>query len=295
MGWRAGLREPLVHFLILGAALFAVFQIRAAGPAGPSQDIVVTASRVDALSANFKKTWMRPPTVQELRGLVDDYIADEVYYREAIAMGIDRDDAVIRRRLRQKMEFMSDSVVDVADPTDAQLQDFLRRHPAKFAKPARLSFEQVFVSAERRGSAARTDAARILASLTAGRGPADPHELGDPTLLPSRLEVASVQEIASTFGTAFAAQIDESPVGQWSGPLRSGYGLHLVRVDGRELGSLPTLAEIRPIVLREWQAAQSLRAKDAFLTRLLAKYRVRIEGPAGLLLQSPARAEGTTR
>jgi hypothetical protein len=122
--WRAWIREPLLHFMLIGGAFFFAWHLLSASEPGPGRDIVVSASLVEALASNFQKTWSRPPTAAELRGLVDDEIADEVYYREAIAMGIDREDQVIRRRLRQKMEFMSDSISDVAQPTQAQLEAF---------------------------------------------------------------------------------------------------------------------------------------------------------------------------
>jgi len=282
------LREPLLHFLLIGAALFVLFNLKNDGDTGAPRDIVISESRVEALAENFARTWMRPPTPQELRGLVNDYIAEEVYYREAIAMGLDRDDVVIRRRLRQKMEFISEDVASAVEPTDGQLQEYLDGNKEKFLEPPRISFEQVYVSSERRGEATRPHAERILADLVAGRGPADAQELGDPTLLPPGLESASLQEIANAFGTEFAAQVEEAPVGQWTGPLQSGFGLHLVRVDERQSGSLPTLANIRPIVLREWQAEQRQEANAAFLAKLRAKYDVRVEGDYARLLGPPA-------
>jgi len=278
-------QEPLLHFLLIGAALFVVYQLMSGGESTAPREIVITETRVEALAENFARTWMRPPTPQELRGLVEDYIAEEVYYREAIAMGLDRDDTVIRRRLRQKMEFISEDVAGSVEPGDAELQAYLDQHAEKFVEPPRLSFQQVFVSAERRGDAARRDAERILAELNAGRGPADPQQLGDPTLLPPAMDAASPQEIVNTFGTEFAQQIEEAPVGQWSGPLGSGFGLHVVKVDERQADRRPTLAEIRPIVLREWQAEQRQEANAAFLAKLRAKYDVRLEGVYGELLK----------
>ena len=182
------LREPLLHFLIIGIGLFLLYQFIRGGNESAPREIVISESRIEALAENFGRTWMRPPTPQELRGLVDDYVKEEVFYREAIAMGLDRDDTVIRRRLRQKMEFVSEDAATTAEPTDAQLQQFLAAHAEKFVEPARVSFQQVFVNPERRGDAARRDAERILAELQAGRGPANPAEAGDPTLLPAELE-----------------------------------------------------------------------------------------------------------
>jgi len=278
-------QEPLLHFLLIGAALFVAYQLMSGGESTAPREIVITESRVEALAENFARTWMRAPTPQELRGLVEDYIAEEVYYREAIAMGLDRDDTVIRRRLRQKMEFISEDVATSTEPGDADLQAYLDKHAEKFVEPPLLSFQQVFVSAERRGDSARRDAERILADLNAGRAPADPQQLGDPTLLPAAMGAASPQDIVNTFGTEFAEQVNEAPVGQWSGPLVSGFGLHVVKVDERQADRQPTLAEIRPIVLREWQAEQRQETTAVFLATLRAKYDVRVEGAYGELLK----------
>ena len=163
------LREPLLHFLIIGTGLFLLYQVTRGGDESAPREIAISESRIEALAENFARTWMRPPTPQELRGLVDDYVKEEVFYREAIAMGLDRDDTVIRRRLRQKMEFVSEDAAAAAEPTDAQLQQFLTAHPEKFVEPARVTFQQVFVNAEKRGDAARRDAERILAELQAGQ------------------------------------------------------------------------------------------------------------------------------
>jgi hypothetical protein len=282
------LREPLLHFLLIGAALFLLYGALNPGESDAPREIVISEARVAAIAENFATAWMRPPTAVELKGLVDDYVAEEVYYREAIAMGLDSDDTVIRRRLRQKMEFISEGVADSVEPTDAQLQLFLERNPGKFARPAELSFRQVYLSAERRGAAARADAERLLVELQADRVAMDPTELGDPTLLPATMEAASPQAIANAFGQEFAQQVDAAPLGQWSGPIESGFGLHLVRVDARVAAKAPTLGEIRPVVLREWQAEQRRRQNQSFLATLRDKYEVRVEGSAAGLYAVPA-------
>jgi parvulin-like peptidyl-prolyl isomerase len=282
------LREPLLHFLVIGAGLFLLYGLLNRGQSDAPREIVISEARVEALAENFATVWMRPPTAVELKGLIDDYVAEEVYYREAVAMGLDQDDTVIRRRLRQKMEFISEDVAAATEPTDAQLQAYLEQHADKFALPATLTFQQVYLSAERRGEAVRADAEKLLAELQAGRGPADPAEAGDATLLPATMEAASPQVIANTFGEEFARQIDEAPVGQWSGPIESGFGLHLVKVDERVAGSAPTLVEIRPIVLREWQSEQRRAQNKSFLDTLRSKYEVRVEGAAAGLFAAPA-------
>ena len=285
------LREPLLHFLIIGTGLFFLYQVTRGGDESAPREIAISESRIEALAENFARTWMRPPTPQELRGLVDDYVKEEVFYREAIAMGLDRDDTVIRRRLRQKMEFVSEDAAAAAEPTDAQLQQFLTAHPEKFVEPARVTFQQVFVNAEKRGDAARRDAERILAELQAGRGPAMPGAAGDPTLLPAGLEDASPQEISASFGDEFGKQLEVAPIDQWSGPIASSFGLHLVRVSTRSTSALPKLADIRPVVVREWQARQRSLAGDEFYASLRSKYEVRYEGEIGRLLQQAQPAQ----
>lgn len=270
-------REPLLHFFLAGAALFMLFRLANDGEAGAPREIIITEPRVRALAENFARTWMRPPTAEELRGLVADYVAEEVYYREAIAMGLDRDDTVIRRRLRQKMEFISEGVADSVEPTDSQLQVFLEQHAEKFIEPARLTFQQVFLSPDQRGEAVERDAERLLAELVAGDGTDAPQALGDPTLLPPAMERASPQQIANVFGSGFAEQLDEAAVGQWAGPVRSTFGLHAVRVVARTPGARPALDEIRPVVDREWRAEQRELSNAALLAKLRAKYEIRIE------------------
>lgn len=281
---RSWLREPLIHFLLLGAGLFLLFSI-VGGDSQAPKEIVVTEARVEALAESFARTWMRPPTAQELAGLVDDYIKEEIFYREAVTMGLDRDDVVIRRRLRQKLEFISEDVAVAAEPTEQQLQAYLDAHAEKFVEPDRQSFQQVYFSPERRGEAAMLDAEKLLSELQAGRGPDDPAGSGDPTLLPPGLEAATPQQIANTFGEDFALQVAEAPVGQWTGPARSSFGWHVLRVAERIPGATPTLETIRPIVVREWQSEQRQRVGDQFYQAMRSQYDVRVEGELGELLE----------
>ena len=282
------LREPLFHFLLAGIALFLLYDVIRGGESDAPREIVITEARVEALAENFATVWMRPPTPQEIKGLVDDYVAEEIFYREGVAMGLDQDDTVIRRRLRQKMEFIAEDAATAIEPGDEQLQAYLAQHAAKFVSPTEVTFVQVYLNTERRGDSARADAKKLLAELQAGRGPGNPVDAGDPTLLPAGMQAASPQAIANAFGNDFATAIEEAPVGQWSGPLQSGFGLHLVRVDERVAGALPAFEEIRPIVLREWQSEQRTESNERFLDGLRAKYEVRIEGPAAVLFKPAA-------
>jgi len=287
------LREPLFHFLLAGIALFLLYDVIRGGESDAPREIVITEARVEALAENFATVWMRPPTPQEIKGLIDDYVAEEIFYREGVAMGLDQDDTVIRRRLRQKMEFIAEDAATAIEPGDEQLQAYLAQHAAKFVSPTEVTFVQVYLNTERRGDSARADAEKLLAELQAGRGPGNPVDAGDPTLLPAGMQAASPQAIANAFGNDFATAIEEAPVGQWSGPLQSGFGLHLVRVDERVAGALPAFEEIRPIVLREWQSEQRTESNERFLDGLRAKYEVRIEGPAAVLFEPAAGGKQT--
>jgi hypothetical protein len=271
----AWLREPLLHFLVIGLVLFGLYWILNPQQMESPREIVVTQARIAAIAENFARTWSRPPTPEELRGLVDDYVAEEVYYREAMAMGLDRDDIVIRRRLRQKMEFISADVAAAATPTDAQLADYLARHPDDFRRPPTFTFQQVYFDSTRRGDAAMSEARKVLGRLEAG---GDVGDAGDSTLLPPAMEAASTRDVENTFGSEFAAAVAAAPLGQWSGPVKSTFGTHLLRVDASTPGELPSLAEVRAEVSRAWESEQRRLVNDRLLEGLRSRYEVRIEG-----------------
>jgi hypothetical protein len=269
-------REPLLHFLVAGALLFALYRLVGGEGAVDPAEIVVTAAQVDVLAAGFTRTWSRPPTPPELDELVAEYVVEEIYYREALALGLDRDDTVIRRRLRQKMEFLGDT--GAADPTDADLEAHLARHPDRFTGESRTSFVQVFVTDEPGAEAA---AARILGQLRAAGAAARPLDFGAATLLPTGMEVATPRDIESVFGRELATALAGVPPGEWAGPLRSSYGWHVVRVTARSPAAVPELGAIRTLVAADWQEDQRRAAVAATLADLRRKYAVRVEpGPA---------------
>jgi hypothetical protein len=272
------LREPLLHFVGLGAGLFVLF-----GVVGESADerpdrIVISAAEVENLAELFERTWRRPPTRAEIDGLIEDHIKEEILYREALALGLERDDIVIRRRLRQKMEFISEDVAQPAEPTEAKLQAFLAEHADRFREPSRISFAQVYLSPDRRGEDVWGDAERMLVALDAGQS--DPAEAGDPFLLEQDYRELAAQDVEGLFGGAFAAGVAELPVGRWSGPVESGYGLHLVLVRDRTPARLPDLAEVRDAVANEWDAVRQEEANRVFYERLRGGYEVTVERPA---------------
>ncbi len=254
---------------MLGVALFALFALRdeTAPPVRAESVIAVTPEQARRLAASFEATWRRPPTDAELSALIDAYIEEEVYYREALALGLDGDDTVIRRRLRQKMEYLTASRAHAAAPSDAQLRAHHARNIERFTEPARLTFTQVFLGAE--PPDAETEAAR--AALAQG---GDPRAIGRPTLLPGRVERATEGAVDGTFGPGFFARVVALEPGAWAGPARSTYGLHLVRVTAAEPPRIPPFETARAAVELDWRrdAAEALQ-EQAFL-RLRERYAI---------------------
>ena len=277
---RTALREPLVQFLLLGGALFLLQGWLRPPGAAPGGEIVVSEARVAAIAHTFRRTWQRPPTAEELTALVDDHIREEVLVREALALGLDRDDTIIRRRLRQKMEFLSDERAGQDQPSERQLQAYLEAHPESFRREPRLTFRQIFLDPARRGDALPTDASRLLAELNRPGAPADPSPLGDSLpLLEPRLVEAPQAEVAALFGEGFARELVQRKPGPWVGPLTSGYGVHLVRIEGITPGTLPLLAEVRDPVERDWRNARRRERSEASYQELRSKYAVKVPAP----------------
>jgi hypothetical protein len=275
--WRKLVREPLLHFLLLGAALFLWYAWSGGGSGPGSSRIVLTAGQIDYLVTGFERTWQRPPTESELKGLIDDWVKEEIATREAMAMGLDRDDVVLRRRLRQKLEFLVEDVVDQAPATDADLEAWIAAHADAYRTEPSVALRQVYVSFDRRGEGAQAEARRLLAELER-RGPEAPIEdLGDALMLPPELPLAERREVASVFGTEFAGTVVALEPGRWSGPVRSGFGLHLVLVTERRDGRLPALEEIRTAVERDFTVERRRRQLASLYERLLEKYTVVIE------------------
>jgi len=274
------LKEPLLHFVLLGAAFFAFDALRGDRSALARDDeIVVSRGRIENLAALFTKTWQRPPTAVELRGLVDDFILEEALYREGQALGVDRDDTIIRRRVRQKMEFMVDDIIELVEPTEENLEQWLAEHPADHARPASYRFRQIYLSAEGHGSNVQADAQQVLAQLRALDENADPRGLGDPSLFEHAFADVSVQVVVSTFGEEFAEGLVALPIGAWSGPVESTFGLHLVFIDSRTEGEALPLDEVRAEVERDWSFAQREEASERFNEGVLGRYHVVVEWP----------------
>lgn len=269
------LREPLLQFLVLGAVVFGINGLLVKEGKETPAKIVVTTAQIDNISQTFAKMWKRQPSLEELAGLIEDHVRDEVYYREGKALGVDRDDIVIRRRIRQKMEFFAEDLA-ATEPSDAELSAFLVAHPENFTAEPIISFHQVFVSTKR-GNSLDADATRIAAALA--EPGSDPDALGDGFLLGSVFEARSRTEVVTDFSEAFADRLFALDTGRWQGPLPSPFGLHFVLVSAKSEGGVRPLAEIRDVVKREWTNARRIQKLDEFYRTLRGRYEIVVEPP----------------
>ena len=270
---RALWREPLLHFLVTGAVLFLVYEWK--GGDGADR-VVITRAQIEHLRSGFTSASNRPPTDQELDGLIEEHVRDELAVREAQALGLDRDDTVLRQRLRQKLEFVAESA-EPAVPTDADLQAWLTSHADRYREGPRFAFRQVGFRGSEGGADAEVRASRVLARL-AGAGPDAPLDgLGDLKMLPADVDLAPRGEVERLFGTVFADALPELPLGQWSGPVPSSFGSHVVLVREREAEREPVLEDVRGAVQRELLAERKVLQLDAMYRELRERYRVVIE------------------
>lgn len=269
--FRRLLREPLVHFAVIGGLLFLAFGRSGEATRGSAQ-IVVGRADVDRIAAGFRSTWARAPSSSELQGAINDFVREEVLYRTGLGLGLDRDDTIVRRRIRQKMEFFFEDTIP--PPTEAELRAFFDANADKFREEPRLALRQIFFSERRPDPAA--DARAVLARL--GEGDPTAEAAGDPLLLPAEFGLLPLARIRAQYGDSFVAAARDLEPGRWAGPLKSAYGWHLVRVTAHEPAWLPTYETVRGVVQREWYAARRASVVDEQYRKLLSRFRVRVEG-----------------
>ncbi|WP_152599982.1 peptidyl-prolyl cis-trans isomerase [Noviluteimonas dokdonensis] len=278
------MREPLLQFLAIGAMLFALDAWVGRGTSPESPAIVVDQAHANALAAQFQRTWQRPPTPSELREAVDAWVDDELLYREGVSAGLDRDDEVVRRRVAQRLVLFNEGMA-ASVPDEAELQAWLRTHPTAYRIAPRYTLRQVYFDPARRGARLNDDLVAARTQL-ARDGDASP---GDATLLPAHLDDMAADDVAGVFGGAFANAVDRVPLGRWSGPVTSGFGVHLVRVDARTPARMPALAEVRDAVERDWLHDRMQRANRAFLAMLRKRYTVDIEADLARAIRDDGR------
>lgn len=291
----AWLREPLVQFIALGVALFALYGVVDGGgsDAGDEKRIDVTQAEIAWLTERWTRQWQRPPTETELRGLVDSYVREEVLYREALAMGLDRDDAVVRRRMVQKLELLTEAVQ--APPTEEQLRAYFQENLDRYRIPERRSFSHIYFNADQRGDDAVPAAEQVREELqNAAQPPIRAPERGDRFLMQHDYRLHSQVEVERLFRRSFAADLFEVEPGSWQGPIQSGYGLHLVYVSEVSPEAVPDFEAVRNRVLVDYEADQRHEAKEALYRSLSSGYEVVIdeEAVSAASLQPGSRGEG---
>ncbi len=273
------LKEPLLHFLVIGASFYLINGLY--GEAEMSEDdrrIVISAGEVEWLQDSWKKRWSRPPTVEELDGIVRAYLRELVLAREAVAMGLDKDDTVIRRRLAQKLEYLSQDLVEFTDPSDEELAAYLNQNVAAYEAPAVATMTQIFYDPDKRDDQALVEAERQKNILNAREFDPDyVNGLGDTFFLQKYYPERSQSEIARLFGGGFAESVADLPVETWSGPVLSGYGVHLVYIHDRQAAVAPALDDVRNKVLQDWKDEKRKELSESYITNLIASYNVKIE------------------
>jgi len=274
------LREPLFHFLLLGCVFFLAYQLLAEGVEGDgsgNMQIRISEARVEALSAGFEKTWQRPPTDAEIEGLLNNFVREEVFYREALALGLDEDDPVLRQRMAQKLRFLLEDLTQLENPSEAELQAYLDANVDAYRQSPVFSLRQVYLNPASRGAGVEAEAEKLLSRLSSGQ--INALDSGDVTMLPSRYDNESLRDIGRDMGRIFVRQLMVVPVGSWQGPIESSYGLHLVFIEERIDSEVPVLDEVRQGVTRDWSAEKRREANEAGYQELRKRYRVIMEEP----------------
>jgi len=290
------LREPLLHFLILGAMLFGVYayaEWRIDG-VGSSKQIQLSLDELSQLALLFQSQWRREPTQGEFSRLVENKIQGEVLYREALAMGLEKSDEIVKRRMAQKMQFLAEDVASAREPDNAELAAWYAKNADKFAQPNRVSFRHLYFSPDRRGTRAHDDAANALAKLADQPQDVKAASLVDPFMFQDYYRERAPEQLAKEFGPRFAIAVATLSPGSWQGPVESGLGWHLVFVDTVVPGRVPAFEEVEADVKTAWLAEQKALAWQKAYQDMRAKYTVLVPVPAGVAANaqfvSPATA-----
>jgi len=276
------LREPLLHFLVIGAVLFGLYSYAERGRGGveQSKQIRLTLDDLAQMALLFQSQWRREPSAEEFNRMVENKVQEEILYREGLALGLDKDDTIVKRRMAQKMQFLAEDVAAAREPTTDELKTWYEKNRDKFAQPPRVSFRHLYFSPDRRGQRAGDDAASALAKL-AGQ-PEDTKlasSLADPFMFQDYYRDRAPEFLGKEFGPQFALAVAKLSPGSWQGPIRSGFGWHLVFVDTLIPGRVPAFEEIEPDVKTAWLAEQKTQAWDKAYREMRAKYVVLLPAP----------------
>ena len=273
------IREPLVHFLVIGAAIFVLFGLMGQeGAEEQERAITITAGEIGWLTDSWQKRWNRPPTPEERAGIIDQYLREMILYREAVAMGLDRDDTVIRRRLAQKLEFLTKDLISPQPPTEGELRTYFETHIDRYQPPDLITLTHVFLDPDKRGDKTLVDAETVKRKLAAlKQPPQDARAFGDPFMLQSYYPERSEAELSKLFGSGFAQPVFELAPQQWHGPVLSGYGTHLVYVHDLQKSEPPSFTEVEEQVRQDWENDRREQLNEQFIASLMGRYDVTIE------------------
>jgi hypothetical protein len=272
-------KDPLLVFLLLGGAMFVLFQQVSNDYLTDNAEIVVTQMQIQALLKGFEKVWQRSPAEEEVDGLIQNYVREEVLYREALALGLDKGDGVVRRRLTQKMDFLSEDLASIDEPNEQELQAYLTSYQDDYREPSRYSFRQIYFNTSQRGESAQSAAMSALAKLKVQDTDSNigTEAMGDPLMVKQQFNDETEREIQRVLGEAFLKALVEIPEGGWQGPIRSGFGLHLVRIDEYIAGIASELNEVREQVVRDWSSQKREQANEMFYKILRKRYTVTVQ------------------
>ncbi len=278
---RKTLHSPLLHFMVIGGLIYAAYGWTATESyARATETVHITSGEVDWLSESFASRWNRGPMPDELQGLLDAYVRETVLYREALAMGLDQDDVIIRRRLAQKLEFLFQDLADASAPSADELREYFAANPDRYEEPEYLTFTHVFIDPDKRGDSTLDDAEAILAELQAlAEAPQGSPDVGDRFMLQGYYPERPQSEIAKLFGQGFTGSIMGLAVGEWHGPVLSGYGVHLVYIHERTPARPLSFEEVGTKVLEDLQGDRRKEFNEEFYASLLRRYEIIIDEP----------------
>ena len=275
-------REPLIHFAIIGACIYLLFSLYGQQEnEALERTITITSGEIVWLEDSWAKRWNRPPTPMERQGLIDQYVRETVLYREALAMGLDKDDTIVRRRLAQKLEFLSQDLIRPSPPGEAELRAYFEAHSDRYRPPDLVTMTHIFFDPDKRDTQALEEAETVKISLeTLEEPPADSRDYGDPFMLQSYYPERTQDELSKLFGGEFARSVFALEPERWHGPVLSGYGVHLVYVHQRQEAPAPTFSGVEDRVRQDWEEEKRRDLNEQFVTGLLARYNVIIEDEA---------------
>ena len=263
------IHEPLIHFLFISLCFFFVYEVLNPQTADESKIISISQNRIGLLIQGFEKTWTRQPTAQELTKMIDDYALNEIYSREAIALGLGENDEVIRRRLRQKMEFILQDISALQQPNTKELAQYFQQHSENYQEEANYSFEQKYITTNRSNEQLKQLISKQKQRILSGKNPQ-----GDTSLIAADFSKMSTYQINRQFGKYFNEVLDKAPLNQWVGPVKSGLGLHFIKVLQRIEGKTLPLIQVKEKVIKDWQHQQSIDFTNKYQQELLVQYDV---------------------